>query len=272
MPLIGISHATGSVRDTYVLHAMIQQWRRLGIDVEIDAGFPANADLCILHHDRTRLNARDLPLAPAGVRVLNANVLDISKRLYSELMLSEDDDWNGPVIIKTNLNSFGGPERRGGRRNPVHELHKFLARHNWKLARSLPKGIYPVLPAIDAVPRWVWQRDDLLVERFMPEREGDLYVLRGWLFLGSGGYGYRLFSTDPMVKTGTMVRYDYLSEVPPEIAAARERLGFDFGKFDYVVHDGRAILLDANKTPSFAGDPRSERLIAMANAVTEFLP
>jgi hypothetical protein len=29
---------------------------------------------------------------------------------------------------------------------------------------------------------------------------------------------------------------------------ARKRLNFDYGKFDYVVHDGQPVLLDANKT------------------------
>jgi hypothetical protein len=29
----------------------------------------------------------------------------------------------------------------------------------------------------------------------------------------------------------------------------RRRLGFDFGKFDFVMHQGRAVLVDANRTP-----------------------
>lgn len=272
MALIGISHVSGAIRESYVVHAPIAEWRRLGLDVEIGSGFPQAADLGILHHDCTRLSVTDIPPAADGVQILNSNVLDISRRLYSELMLTKTDDWDGPVIIKTNLNSFGGPERRNKTRNPVHEAQKLLARHNWKLARTLPKGVYPVLDSLGDVPNWVWSREDLLVECFMPERAGDLFALCGWMFLGSAGYGYRLFSTDPMVKTGTMVSHAYLDEVPPELEAARARMGFDFGKFDYVVHDGRAILLDANKTPSFAGDPKSERLKLLAKGVLEFLP
>ena len=38
-------------------------------------------------------------------------------------------------------------------------------------------------------------------------------------------------------------------EVPEEIRAQRRRLGFDFGKFDYVKSGGRFVLLDANRTP-----------------------
>ena len=38
------------------------------------------------------------------------------------------------------------------------------------------------------------------------------------------------------------------------LRAERERLGFDYGKFDYVIHRGTPVLLDANRTP---GNPRS---------------
>jgi hypothetical protein len=38
-------------------------------------------------------------------------------------------------------------------------------------------------------------------------------------------------------------------EVHPEIPELAKRMGFDFGKFDYVMHEGKPVLLDANKTP-----------------------
>jgi hypothetical protein len=38
--------------------------------------------------------------------------------------------------------------------------------------------------------------------------------------------------------------------VPEALRAERARLGFDYGKFDFVVVDGEAVLLDANRTPS----------------------
>jgi hypothetical protein len=40
---------------------------------------------------------------------------------------------------------------------------------------------YPVCKRIRDVPAWVWVRDDLVVERFVPEKEGDEYALRVWL-------------------------------------------------------------------------------------------
>jgi hypothetical protein len=51
--------------------------------------------------------------------------------------------------------------------------------------------------------------------------------------------------------------------VPDEIRAERERMGFDYGKFDFVVNDGKAVLFDANRTPH-APPPGPE--LAAANA------
>ena len=41
-----------------------------------------------------------------------------------------------------------------------------------------------------------------------------------------------------------------IEEIEPhlEIVEAQRRLKFDYGKFDYVIHDGQPVLLDANKT------------------------
>ncbi|QDC09353.1 hypothetical protein FHY55_08895 [Oceanicola sp. D3] len=270
MARISVSTDSGVLLGHYVTGVLCDIWKEQGHSIHVGRDFAADADLCILHHDRTRLDPADVPEAPKGVRVLNGSVLDISKRQYSELQVMPGDGWEGPVIVKSNLNSFGSPEVRASR-SRLTRARRRLAGVSWKLARVLPKRTYPVLGSAAEVPRWVWGREDLLVERFMPEREGELYCQRGWLFFGTRGYGYKIYATDPMVKTGTMVKYDYLDEVPPEIEAHRASMGFDFGKFDYVVHDGRAILLDANKTATFAGDPRSERIMALAGGLEEVL-
>lgn len=39
---------------------------------------------------------------------------------------------------------------------------------------------------------------------------------------------------------------------PKSCVFCANRLGFDYGKFDFVMHEGRAVLLDANKTPGRA--------------------
>lgn len=127
------------------------------------------------------------------------------------------------------------------------------------------------VPHLRKVSGWVWEDRRLIVEKFLPEREEGVYCLRGWMFLGSQSYGWRLFATDPMVKTSTMVKHEYLDDVPDNLLAYRKANGFDFGKFDYVVHDGKAILLDANKTPSFAGRSDSPNMRRLATGIMDFL-
>ena len=270
MALISVSHR--SVREgPFVIYALAELWREMGIDVAFDDGFAGDADLGIVHHNFTHMSPADVPRIADGFPMINDKIFDISKRVYSALEVRPGADWDGPVIVKTDLNHFGDPEYSGDREPVLQRFQKRLAERNWQLARRLPYKTYPVLPSIDAVPRWVWARDDLLVERFMPERDGDRYAMRGYIFFGSAGFGFRLVSTDPMVKVANMVHHEFFYDIPPELETIRRRLGFDFGKFDYVEHDGQAILLDANKTPTAGGDPRSERMHMLAKAVTEYL-
>ncbi len=52
----------------------------------------------------------------------------------------------------------------------------------------------------------------------------------------------------------------------------RTAFGVDFGQFDYVVHDDRAIVFDGNKTPSFTGPPDSPRIVDLSHGIEDFLP
>jgi hypothetical protein len=239
MPLVSIIHRPGNLYGGYVLHALATHWRADGITVQIGAQFAAEADLGVLHVNQTFVEKSFQPLA--GGVTLNGSVLDISKRRISTLMLTPESNWRGAVIVKSNLNHFGLPERIGRQPRWREKVRGWAAELSWRHARQLPHKTYPVLSSLAQVPGWVWRDEGLIVEKFMPEREGALYCLRGWLFLGSAGYGYRLFSTDPMVKTGTMVRHEPLAEVPAQLQAMRKSLGFDYGKFDYVMHDGVPI-------------------------------
>ena len=60
--------------------------------------------------------------------------------------------------------------------------------------------------------------------------------------------------------------------MPDELVALRQRLGFDFGKFGYLVYDDRAIVFDVNKTPGLARPPDSPRVVNLSHGVEDFLP
>jgi hypothetical protein len=53
------------------------------------------------------------------------------------------------------------------------------------------------------------------------------------------------------------VRIEPHPEIPDELRRLRREMGFDFGKFDYGIVDGRVVLYDANRTPVMLASPRN---------------
>jgi hypothetical protein len=197
-------------------------------------------------------------------RTVNAAVADVSKRRFSADLLDRYSDWIGPVIVKTDRNFGGKPE----------QLLRSIAEHVGKtgdIAAGTVAESYPVYGSLRLVPQAVWDDAGLIVERVLPEREGDGYALRVWTFLGDRDRSVRWRAREPIVKAANMTGRDPV-EVPDELRAWRQRLGFDFGKFDYVRYGERWVLIDVNRTPSY---PRVSQgpdpLAALAEGVEAFL-
>jgi len=257
----------------YLIALLSWHWTRAGHEVIFGPTDSIDADMGILHIDRTHIVADKVPVRPRLTPLLNERVLDISKKSYSTLRVMPDDDWSGPVIVKSDLNSFGIPERQNLRLSYWQRKQRKLSKKSWRLARCLPPARYPLLPHLANVPKWVWNHPGLIVERFMPERKGDEYCLRGWIFFGNHSYAYRLFANDYMVKAGHITGYEILDGHPAEFETLRAAHGFDFGKFDYVEVDGKPILLDMNKTPMIVNEnntPDTPRLRHLANGLYDF--
>lgn len=253
----------------YLMYRLMELWREEGHTVLAGPARRLAADLAIMHVDLTVIQHHHLPDNPDGCPVVNGGVLDISKTRISRQRVLQGDAHVGPVIVKSNFNAFGSKEFRAlGRWSSAHLRRRLSKVIPWRWAGCLPKKNYPVLGDISQVPGWVWDRSDLIVERFVPERDGDDYVLRCWLFFGDQEYSVKLFSRHPVVKVGNIHRHEYLHEVPDSLREARRALGFDFGKFDYVMVDGEAMLLDANKTPAIAGTSRTPNLLRLATGLT----
>jgi hypothetical protein len=214
---------------------------------------PPPAHLGILHVDLTQVPRPYLELARGYARCLNAGAADIAKRVVSRQLVTPDDAYEGPVIVKSDRNFGGVPERlvKLAQAGPLERL--------WdRLAESLPtawtgrlrSGRYFVLPSPRAVPGWVWRRRDLVVERFLVERQGAHYALNMWFFLGEADCIATSLATTPQVKAASTVsRLPLHDRVPESLRRRRRELGFDYGKFDYVMVEGEACLLDANRTP-----------------------
>lgn len=252
----------------YLLFRLAEIWQEGGHTVLIGAEPQVDADLAIMHVDLTLVPTHSVPRNPCGRPVLNGLVLDISKTRISRQRLLRGELHAGPVIVKSNLNAFGATEFRALRGWGMPHLRRRLGKVvPWRWAGCLPKKQYPVLDDISQVPGWVWDRPGLIVERFVPERDGDDYVLRCWLFFGDEEYSVKLFSRHAVVKASNCHRHEYLHDVPDSLREARRALGFDFGKFDYVMVNGEAVLLDVNKTPSISGSPRSPNLLRLATGL-----
>jgi hypothetical protein len=227
----------------YMLYDVLTELERRGHEVEVTAGPPSRpaGNAAILHVDATRVPTEYIDCGRAFRLCLNGEVADISKRRVSGAVLADIGDWDGPVIIKSNLNSGGRPEFRAN----------FRARRAWRPEPypDLPAPFeYTVYESPDQLPDGVLDNPALSVERYVAEPEPDGYAVRFWVFCGKAERCTRYVSPARMLKGANTIRQEP-APVPDELRERRRELGFDYGKFDFVVHRGEVILLDANKTP-----------------------
>ena len=122
---------------------------------------------------------------------------------------------------------------------------------------------YPVYERVAQVPVTVWWNRRLVVERYVPETHDDMFCLRTWLFLGRRELVWLSYARSPIVKTANTVHRERIADVPRELRQTRRSLGFDYGKFDYVIHNDRPELLDVTATPGYR-QPATPRLLALA--------
>ncbi len=258
-------HERASLSDTsYFLRSIAGVWSEQGHTVIEQRGpvHPApEADIAFLHVDMTKVSDDSIRFLGRYPRAVNIGTGDISKRLVSRFIVEPGDGYKGPVIVKTDANCGGLKEsavkraRRGGRL--ADSLRNRLP---WPMRSRIDTAEYRVFDSTDAVPRAVWRNRHLVVERFQPEMKGDLFCLRTWVFLGDRETSSICYAREPVVKSHTIIGRDALDGVPDELRAMRRDLGFDFGKFDYVLRDGRVILFDANRTPSLGDFPPEQYL------------
>ena len=106
------SHDYFADRDCYALGLMANQWRQEGNKVTVLAGPDrhVDADAAILHVDLTVVPEEYLEAMRGYPVAINRKVVDISKRKISSNLVTRGDGYDGPVIIKTDLNCGGAAE------------------------------------------------------------------------------------------------------------------------------------------------------------------
>jgi hypothetical protein len=248
-------------RHRYLIDVMAKAWQEQGLEVVFAFGCDecVDADLLINQVDLTR-TPPEYTRAMAGKTAANRNVTDISKRGYSGQLLCKGDSYAGPVIVKTDCNGGGVPEYRLARfdhvlraqlrRKTIVAAERLCRRH---LAWRTMLNRYPVYQSLAEVPPGVFDNPALIVERFLPERDGETHFLRYYLCLGNHVRSSRVAGSDPFLKRVSCVPVEEGLEVPQGVLDLRERLGLDYGKIDYVMCDGQPVILDVNRTPTCPG-------------------
>ncbi|HEY7203050.1 MAG TPA: hypothetical protein VIA61_02065 [Methylomirabilota bacterium] len=242
----------------YIVHLLADYWRQWGHDVRFVYGVrrAEPADVLFVHVDLSVVPKEYLAFAARYPVNINGSVDDIRKSRTSTNIVRAGDGWDGPVIVKSDLNYAGLPEKIRTR-SRLEQRWPFVRR----LRRALPASLrtrleptnlagpedYKIYEDVSRVPSAHARDKRLVIERFLPELEDGLYHTRIYQFLGNRWLCVRMGSRNPIVKAYNSVRVE---RVEPDklVTEWREKLRMDYGKFDYVVVNGKAILLDANKT------------------------
>jgi len=272
-PSVAIIHHERSPveREAYYLVSMLaRRWIDDGIAVRHLYGTAelVPADVAILHVDLSVVPREYAEFARRYPTVLNAGALDIRKRSFSTLAIGAADSFRGAAIVKTDLNSGGGPERLIRDRTDS-AMVRFTRRALARMARSLRIAPphdhivdplkYEIFETGADVPRAYFRDPMLIVERFVPERRNGHYCHRRYYFFGDAEVNQLWLGELPVCALDD----DGIVEdapVPEELRRFRDRFGIEFGKIDYALGEsGEIIVFDVNKTPwGTCADPDDE--------------
>ena len=266
----------------YLIHALSEEWKAMGLRVAVLRGMRRfePARLLVPHIDATVRPARYDAFLERYRRVVNRRLTDVSKSSFSENLIGTDSGYSGPVIVKTNRNYGGLPERRADATSPRRSLAERLRSRwpaffgaspsgvAWNRVEFLDVASYPVFQKLQDVPRAVFANPNLVVEKFAPELEGGHFCVRYAYVLGPKEITVRLKSRRAVIR-GANADICEEAETPPEIGPWRRRLGLDYGKIDFVRSEGKPVLLDVNPTPAMATLERHGLVRRVAQALRD---
>jgi len=92
-----------------------------------------------------------------------------------------------------------------------------------------------------------------VVQKFLPERLGEYYVVRECYFLGNRYYINVESSFEPVFTTGTQIEFGP-GTPPTEIVEIRNAMHLNYGKIDYAICNGETVIFDINKTVGTISD------------------
>lgn len=235
--------ATGQYTTNYLMPYIVIELSKRGHQITITKDIRnavPKGDVAILHVDATVVPDEYMGYARAFPLCVNGKVGNISKRLVSQAVVAKGEPWDGPVIVKSNYNCCGKSElflnQVATEAGDAPPFPGFKAMEN-----------YTVYESIREVPGDIFDDPYLVVEKFMPEIDPEGYAVRSYIFCGNEERCARYLSKEKIIKGSNFIRKDP-APVPEELRELRKKLGFDYGKFEFVVHDGRPVVIDTNKT------------------------
>jgi hypothetical protein len=262
----------------YLLKHLVLLWKNQGFDVDVVQGIKKKikADIIFSHIDLTIVPdeynqfLKDYPI------VINGKAKDISKSLVSQNLLKSTDDYKGIVIVKT-IENYGGMPELGRLKCDYSEKLALFKRQEWKDIQYLDSHYYPRFDSIKDVPQDIWKNEKLIVEKFLPELdEMGHYCVRKYFFLGNKQVGIYQTSDNPIVKTAKFKNELIMDDIPIpiELMDIRRRLGLDFGRLDYTLVNGKAVVYDTNKTAAIGDNGLSligKKLAELATGIQYYL-
>lgn len=271
----------------FTIRFLKQEWEQMDFAVKVAYGtrHPMAADIAINHVDMNVTPQTYLKYLQAYPVVVNGRVADISKTLFSGNILSPDDGYDGKVIIKTKANAGGKREQcfkpklirkvQGYTRRLREGADGLIRKFTWSRVKTLESTRYPIFDSIRNLPPGVWENQNLIVEKFLPETDRDgNYYLRAWSFLGDKSLNVLTRADSPVIKRGVIKKREILSDtVPEELVSVRRQMGFDYGRFDYALVNGKVVLYDVNRTPTIspkALEAYSHKIKEMAKGILSF--
>ncbi|MDX6766653.1 MAG: hypothetical protein SFU85_07675 [Candidatus Methylacidiphilales bacterium] len=246
----------GTRHGGYLVSAMRPIWESWGcriLDVDSPHHWPG-ADAVFVHVDLTFVPSGYAKEATRYATTLNARADSIAKRTCTSGVIRSGDGYEGPVMVKTNLNHAGIPEvRQWNRQHPPARWPRLTNR--WPFRKnaadppppSLSKESYTVFASPRLVPPGIYDNPEWVVQRFCTERYGDEFVLREYYFLGEAECLRTEIGREPIFTSGRLIHHA-AGPIHGELRSLRQKLGLDYGKIDYVMEDGKPFIFDVNKT------------------------
>jgi|GEM_PF-6636120 len=138
---------------------------------------------------------------------------------------------------------------------PIHFIYRKLRgikRRISKYPDIVSKDQYQIFESLKKVPKKYF-KSEYVVQKFLPERSGENFIVRECYFLGDHFYLNVESSPIPLFTTGTQIEFGPVTP-PKEIVEIRNELHLDYGKIDYAICNGETVIFDVNKTVGTISD------------------